>query len=105
MTKLFCKILLSTMLLITITFSPVYAFRCGSDIVSRWDSRQQVYDRCGNPFQTGSTQVNDNGVIKYGETWYYNCGYDDFVYAVIFIDNIVFKEYPIKRGEGKGQCH
>ncbi len=87
-----------------ISATNIQAFRCGSDIVSRWDTREQVHAKCGNPIKSGTTKVNDNGVIKYGETWYYNCGDNDFVYAVIFIDNKVFREDPVQRGQGKGQC-
>jgi hypothetical protein len=89
---------------IFISVTNIQAFRCGSDLVGRWDTREQVYKRCGAPFKYGSTKVNDNGVIKNGETWYYNCGYGDFIYAVIFINNIVFREDHVIRGTGKGQC-
>lgn len=98
------KNLLISIFIICIS-SPALAFRCGSDIVGRWDTREEVQSKCGQPFKTSyNTKVNDNGVIKYGDTWFYNCGDDDFVYAVTFIDNKVFKEEPTERGTGKGQC-
>ncbi len=91
--------------LITISITESYAFRCGDEIVSRWDSASDIVLKCGQPFLKEFTKVNDNGKIKYGEKWFYNCGESDFVYAVIIVDNKVFREEPTQRGKGKSQCH
>lgn len=98
------KILPVLILLIFLLCAPAYAFRCGNDIIGRWDSKNKVLNSCGKPSSISYTKVNDNGVIKYGETWLYNCGDNDFIYAVTFIDDKVFKEEPSGRGNGESKC-
>lgn len=81
-----------------------YAFRCNMEPVGIYDSASDVLTRCGQPGKKGYKRVNVNGVIKHCETWYYNCGEGDFVYAVIFNDGIVFREEAVQRGSGRSRC-
>jgi hypothetical protein len=38
------------------------------------------------------------------EIWHYNCGDNDFVYALTFEDNVLVKEDTPTRGYGKSKC-
>jgi hypothetical protein len=101
------------------------AFRCGEEIVARGDSTATVLYRCGEPeYITGrnkevkgtfasrtehkrSTSYTTGGYqqkeIK-TEIWHYNCGDNDFVYALTFEDNVLIKEETPTRGYGKNNC-
>jgi hypothetical protein len=65
-----------------------YAFRCGYEPIGRWDSKEKVLKHCGQPSKRGYEKVYHKGTYIHAETWYYNCGATDFVYAVSFHDNI-----------------
>ncbi len=82
----------------------VHAFRCGTEPIGRTDSKAKVYKYCGNPTHRGHEKVFFEGRNIYAETWYYNCGEGDFVYAVSFYKDIVIKEEPKERGLGPSQC-
>lgn len=82
----------------------VNAFRCNMEPVGIYDSAADVLARCGQPGQKGYKRVNVNGVIQHCETWYYNCGEGDFIYAVIFHNGVVFREEAVKRGSGRSRC-
>ena len=79
-----------TLLIIT---TNVHAFRCGDDIVGRWDTVESVYKKCGPPFKTESNKI------------YYNCGEFDSIYELTIKNNIVVKDDPIHSGTGKSQCN
>jgi hypothetical protein len=100
------SILTIVILSLTLTLSwtiSAHAFRCGNEPIGRWDTKEKVSKYCGKPIQTGYKKVFYKGSYINAETWYYNCGENDFIYAVSFVENIVIKEEPLKRGIGKGQ--
>ena len=90
--------------LITISATKSYAFRCGNDIVSRWDSANETKNKCGKPYSKNYGHQNINGQTLYVEKWYYNCGENDFIYSISIYDDKIVAINPIKRGYGKGQC-
>ncbi len=99
------KYFISIITIITILTSPVYAFRCKGEPIGRWDTKSKVLKYCGHPAETGLKKIFYNGTYIHAETWYYNCGFNDFIYAVTFIDEKIFKEEPLRRGFKKGQCN
>jgi hypothetical protein len=38
------------------------------------------------------------------EVWHYNCGENDFIYALTFDDGRLMKETTMGRGAGKSEC-
>ena len=95
------------------------AFRCGSDMVSEGDSKTQVTATCGKPTSKDKSCENSRQYTttnKYGkikkvkkcgqklETWYYNCGYDDFIYKLTFDDGKIANISTDGRGKGKSNC-
>jgi hypothetical protein len=94
----------STIFLLLCVSSSCLAFRCGGEPIGLWDSKEKVSRYCGTSNQRGSDNVYHQGRTVYAETWYYNCGESDFVYAVSFYNGVVIKEEPIRRGSGKSQC-
>ncbi|MGP8154625.1 MAG: DUF2845 domain-containing protein [Smithella sp.] len=89
-------------LLISVTNS--HAFRCGNDIVSRYDTAASAQAKCGNPFQYGSGTENIKGVNQYVRKWFYNCGENDFIYSISIYNGIIVKIDTVDRGTGEGQC-
>jgi len=96
-----------------------FAFRCGSGLVTTGDKKVQVSVTCGAP--TSKEKVcddlqsaphrNKNGkIIKSKkcankvEVWYYNCGDNDYIYALTFDGNKLVKESPEGKGRGKSDC-
>ena len=78
--------------------SQLYALRCGSCIVSRGDSKQELLSCCGNPssgYQTETYSVDSGEPVK---EWYvYNCK-DGFVMQVII------EKGEIRSIENKGRA-
>ena len=96
-----------------------FAFRCGSGLVSDGDTMMQVKVTCGKPTSTekscegrqSSTHVNKNGKIVKSkkcankvEIWYYNCGDNDYIYALTFENRKLTKEDIAGQGKGKSGC-
>jgi hypothetical protein len=81
-----------------------YAFRCGNEIVSRWDSAASVIVKCGNPFSKSSGYQKIDGKRIYVEKWYFNCGENDFIYSISIHDGIVVSVDSVERGKGKSNC-
>jgi hypothetical protein len=96
-----------------------FAFRCGSGLVSDGDTMLQVKVACGKPTSTGkscggrhtSTRVNKKGrIVKSNkcagkaEIWYYNCGDNDYIYALTFENGKLSKEDHAGTGKGKSDC-
>jgi len=81
-----------------------YAFRCGGEPIGRWDTKEKVSKYCGKPQRIGYERAFHEGRSIYAETWYYNCGEGDFVYAVSFYKDVVVKEEPKERGSGSSRC-
>lgn len=98
---IFIKILILVLVCFTVSAE---AFRCKNEPIGRWDTKNKVLKYCGKPMQKGYEKVFYKGSYIYAETWYYNCGEDDFIYAVTFYDDIVIKDDSKNRGNGKGQC-
>ena len=94
-------------------------FRCGDGLVTSGDTKTQVTVTCGNP--TSKEKACDENRVtsrtdKKGKTvrskkcskkldvWYYNCGNNDYIYALTFEDNKLIRETTIGRGKGKSNC-
>ena len=96
-----------------------FAFRCGSGLVSSGDTKTQVMVTCGKPTSKEtscanrwvSTTTDKNGKIKKikkcgnkVEIWHYNCGGDDYIYALTFENGKLTNETTEGRGKGKSAC-
>jgi DNA-directed RNA polymerase subunit M/transcription elongation factor TFIIS len=92
-----------------------FSFRCGSGMVSAGDSKARVLIVCGKP--TAKEKVSEKtktstGVVKNktkkstnkAEVWYYNCGSQDYIYALTFEDGVLKKEDTEGKGSGKSDC-
>ena len=90
------------------------AFRCGSGLVSDGDTKTQVLMTCGKPTSkekscenrqyTTTTNKNSRKCGKKLEVWYYNCGYNDFIYKLTFENGKLIGETNDGRGKGKSNC-
>jgi len=98
-------VILITCVLIIFSGSGAYAFRCGDEIVGRWDSSASVLVKCGTPFQKDFVTEKINGRHQYVERWFYNCGDNNFIYALSVLNGIIVKEDSVNRGFGSSQCH
>ena len=86
-----------------------WPFRCGTGLVRSGYTKIQVLLTCGEPTskeQICIEQHPDTGIcINKGELWYYNCGDNDFFYALTFDENgILRKENTAGRGIGMSDC-
>jgi len=94
-----------------------FAFRCGPDLVSEGDSKTQVMATCGHPTSQDKSCENSQQYTttnKYGkvkkkcgqklETWFYNCGDNDFIYKLTFDDGKITNITTEGRGRGKSDC-
>jgi hypothetical protein len=98
-------LVISFITLLILSFnSNALAFRCGNEIVSRWDVAATTQAKCGNPFQTGYGYENIDGNRRYLEKWFFNCGENDFIYSVSIYNGTIIKIDALNRGTGKGQC-
>jgi hypothetical protein len=101
--SIFTLIILSLAVILSWTIS-AHAFRCGNEIVSRWDSSASVLSKCGNPFTKSWGYQNIDGKKTYVEKWFYNCGENDFIYSVSIHEGTVVYIDSVQRGKGKGKC-
>lgn len=96
-----------------------FGFRCGEGLVTSGDTKTQVMVTCGNPTSkekacdenivTSRTDKNGKAVkskkcSKKLDVWYYNCGSNDYIYALTFEDNKLIRETTVGRGKGKSHC-
>ena len=96
-----------------------FAFRCGSGLVTSGDTKMQVSIACGKPTskettcegrQTTASADKDGKIKKYKkcankvDIWYYNCGDNDYIYALTFENGILKKESTEGQGKGKSDC-
>ena len=102
--KYFLFLFLATCFIIISITDDSYAFRCGSEIVGRWDSAASVEVKCGYPFRKEFVHEKINGRLEYVEKWFYNCGENDFVYSVTILNSIVVFVDSVARGKGKSGC-
>lgn len=98
------KVIFILLIIVIITAVNSYAFRCDGEPIGRWDSRAKVLKYCGTPQKTGYKKINIDGRIFHAETWFYNCGEGDFVYAVSFDKNVIVREESDERGTGPNKC-
>jgi hypothetical protein len=106
--KLIIVFLLSVFLL-SFSAGDVAAFRCGSGLVSTGDTKTKVLVTCGKP-TSKEYKCKDNWTNKKAkcdkiiEVWYYNCGDNDFIYALSFENKTLTAENTEGRGRGKSDC-
>jgi hypothetical protein len=96
-----------------------WAFRCGEGLVGDGDKKIQVLVTCGKPTskettcenrQTYTTTDKSGRVKKLKkcgkkvEVWHYNCGDNDFIYALTFENGVLRDEINEGRGKGKSNC-
>lgn len=96
----------------------VWAFRCGSGLVTAGDSKTKVQVTCGKPTSKETSCENQqeytttkSGKIRKSkkcgrklEVWYYNCGDNDFIYKLTFENGKLRQEDTEGRGKGKSDC-
>ena len=101
MWKTVCALVIGTVLL----ESAVCAgdtFRCGSDLVSVGDTSGKVLLACGKPSWSESVGYSDG--LKEVQIWYYNCGTDDFLYALHFVGGRLRRIESQGYGTGQSDC-
>ncbi len=113
------KIVLASFVILFIFSTNGFAFRCGNGLVSSGDTKMQVTITCGKPTskekacegRKTSTSVAKDGKIKKTkkcanmvDIWYYNCGDNDYIYALTFENGKLTKESNEGRGKGKSDC-
>lgn len=90
-------------------FSVGWSFRCGNELASTGDSKIKILGSCGAPTskeQKCLERHRETGrCINNGETWYYNCGDNDFIYILVFDEQgILISEKDAGRGFGLSDC-
>jgi hypothetical protein len=95
------------------------AFRCGNGLVTSGDTKMQVLVTCGKPTSKEKACEDSQTTIRTDvkgrkikskkcgnkvEVWHYNCGDNDFIYALTFDDGILKKETTEGQGKGKSDC-
>lgn len=96
-----------------------YSFRCGNGLVTSGDPKIKVMVTCGKPTskektcegQKTTASVDKNGNVKNTkkcankvDIWYYNCGDNDYIYALTFENGILKNESTEGQGKGKSDC-
>lgn len=100
-----------------------YAFRCGKGMVTVGDSRSKVLATCGKPSfkekvsaakpdrkkkkkveRDFSDSSKHRKYVAGIEKWIYNCGDDDFIYALTFENGRLKNEDTEGRGSGRSEC-
>lgn len=99
----------ATLLILVFLFSNAFAFRCGNGLVTTGDSKTKVLVTCGKPtskeFKCKDQWTNKKTkCAEKIEVWYYNCGDNDFIYALSFENNTLTSENTEGRGNGKSDC-
>jgi len=102
-------IFLASILFLSFAASQALAFRCGLGLVTTGDTKNQVLMTCGKPSSKEKKCIENwadkkKKCDKKVEVWYYNCGESDFIYALIFENNILTSENTEGRGKGKSEC-
>lgn len=86
-----------------------WTFRCGSGLISTGDTKVKTSYTCGDPTskeQRCLEHHRETGLcVNKGETWYYNCGDNDFIYVLVFDENgTLISENTAGRGFGSSDC-
>ena len=102
-------IFLASIFFLSFTPKQALAFRCGTNLVSTGDTKNQVLMTCGKPSSKEKKCVENwadkkKKCDKKVEVWYYNCGDGDFIYALSFENNTLLSETTEGRGKGKSEC-
>lgn len=112
-------IIFTTILFLLFSTIDGLALRCGTGLVTEGDSKSQVLATCGKPTSKEKSCENSQQYTttnKYGkikkvkkcgqklETWFYNCGDNDFIYKLIFDDGKIINITTESRGSGKSDC-
>ncbi|MFZ3105571.1 MAG: DUF2845 domain-containing protein [Smithella sp.] len=112
-------IIFTTILFLLFSTIDGLALRCGAGLVTEGDSKSQVLATCGKPASKEKSCENSQQYTttnKYGkikkvkkcgqklETWFYNCGDNDFIYKLIFDDGKIINITTESRGSGKSDC-
>lgn len=113
------KIILISFVMIFFFCADASAFRCGNGLVTSGDTKMQVLVTCGKPTskekscegRQTTTSYDKNGNLKKNkkcankvEVWHYNCGDNDFIYALTFENGILKKDTTEGQGKGKSDC-
>jgi len=82
-----------------------FAFRCGNSLVTTGYAKMQVLETCGDPtYKEVICPKKSYSCPTTLEIWYYNCGGNDYIYALTFEDNKLTKEATEGSGKGKSDC-
>ena len=113
------QIILISVIILFLLSSNGYAFRCGNGLVSSGDTKMQVSVTCGKPTsketacegrQATARTDKDGKIVKSKkcankvDVWYYNCGDNDYIYALTFENGILKKESTEGKGRGASDC-
>ncbi|MCE5210175.1 MAG: DUF2845 domain-containing protein [Deltaproteobacteria bacterium] len=102
-------IFLASIFFLSFTAGEASAFRCGNGLVGTGDTKAQVLNTCGKPTSQEkrckqSWTTKKQKCDKKVEVWYYNCGDNDFIYALTFENNTLTGENTEGRGSGRSGC-
>jgi len=101
----YIQIILISFVILFFSISEGFAFRCGTGLVTTGDTKVQVSATCGNPISKDiicpSKTYRCPNLL---EIWYYNCGDNDYIYALTFEDGKLIKETTEGSGKGKSDC-
>ncbi len=99
------RMILPVVILLCAYAVPAMAFRCGSNLVTTGDRKVKVQGACGLPTTKEIIcPKKSNSCPTTLEIWYYNCGDNDYIYALTFEDGILTKETTEGSGVGNSYC-
>jgi hypothetical protein len=99
------KIVLVSFVILFFFSSNGFAFRCGSSLVTTGNTKIQVSETCGAPTSKEIICPKKSySCPSIVEIWYYNCGGNDYIYALTFEDGKLTKETAEGSGKGKSDC-
>jgi hypothetical protein len=86
-----------------------WSFHCGAGFVGSDYTKMKVLLTCGEPTSKERLCIehhpNTGICVNKGEIWYYNCGDNDFIYALTFDEaGILREEKNAGRGTGMSDC-
>lgn len=99
------RIILLAVILLFASAGQSMAFRCGSNLVTTGDRKVKVQGACGLPTTKEIICPRKSSSCPTTlEIWYYNCGDNDYIYALTFEDGILTKETTEGSGVGNSYC-
>lgn len=99
------SIILISFAFLFFSIQSAFAFRCGSGLVTTGDTKVKVLGTCGEP--TSKEMICPKKTYSCPnivEVWYYNCGSNDYIYALTFEDSKLIKETTEGSGKGQSDC-